>query len=392
MALGVVLGVVLTSTVVSSVVRHPASSASGPTSLLDGYPQRIGFDRPSPQLPERPGPLAATLRDNDFGNMRPLGVTSQGDVYELPYGPNVLSPDGTLLLTGPGDWADSRIAVRDLVTGDVRVFDDLGQTIHGTEPGEVRWKIDTNSAVHWSPDGHTVLARFGDGGHGLRLLPRLLDVSSGELTAVGAGAPAGFLASGEAVTVRWEDEPSDGTILVTTTDVATGEASSRSLDLDGPWVGDPDMRLEASVSPDGTLALLEGTRDDVTVRLLAPDGTELAPRSVRNWDGCPPAWLGEDPVVPTATRGYGGSLAAGAELATPGGSRSLVAVHHRMQSSCLQLAADALRGGPDLALFGSSTALWTWYWWQLLVVAALGLLMLALLVRRVRRTRSRPGR
>ena len=97
-------------------------------------------------------------------------------------------------------------------------------------------------------------------------------------------------------------------------------------------------------------------------------------------------------MVPTATRGYGGSLAAGAELATPGGSRSLIAVHHRMQSSCLQLAADALRGGPDLALFGSSTALWTWYWWQLLVVAALGLLMLALLGRRVRRTRSRPGR
>ena len=96
-------------------------------------------------------------------------------------------------------------------------------------------------------------------------------------------------------------------------------------------------------------------------------------------------------MVPTATRGYGGSLAAGAELVTADGSRPLVAVHHRMQSSCLQLAADALSAGPHLALFGSSTALWTWYWWQLLVAALLGVLALGLLVRRVRRGRARTG-
>lgn len=393
MVLGAVLVVTLTSLVVSTAAHDPASSsAGGPAGHVDGYPQRIGFDRPSPRLPDRPGVLAGTVRDNDFGDARPLGVTSQGDLYELPHGPNVLSPDGRWLLTGPGDWSDSRIAVRDLVTGDVRVFDDLGQTIHGTGPGEVSFKIDSSSAVHWAPDGHTVLARFGDGGHGLGLLPRLLDVSTGELTDVGAGSPAGFLASGEAVTIRWEDEPSDGTLLVTTTDVTTGEASSRPLVLAGPWLGDPDARLEASVSPDGTVALLEATRGDVTLRLFAPDGTELSPRGVRDWDGCPPVWLGDDPVVPTATRGYGGSLAAGAELVTAGGSRSLVAVHHRMQSSCLQLTADALRAGPHLALFGSSTALWTWYWWQLLLAALVALLVLALVVRRFRRARSHSGR
>lgn len=391
-ALGVVLGVALTSLVVSTVAHGPASSAAGgPSTRVDGYPQRIGFDRPSPLLPDRPGALAATVRDNNFGDLRQLGVTPEGELYELPYGPDVLSPDGTLLLTGQGDWSDSRIAVQDLVTGDLRVFDHLGMTIHGTEPGQVDFKIDTNSAVHWSPDGRTVLARFGDGGHGLRLLPRLMDVSTGELTVVAAGSPAGFLATGEAVTVRWEGEPSHGTVLVTITDVATGEATSRPLVLDGPWHGDPDARLEASVSPDGTLALLEGSRDDVTLRLFAPDGAELGPRRVSDWDGCPPAWLDDDPVVPTATRGSGGSLAAGAELASADGSRPLVAVHHRMQSSCLQLAADALGAGPHLALFGTSTAVWTWYWWQLLLAAVLALVALVLVVRRGRRS-ARRGR
>ena len=66
---------------------------------IDGYPQRITFERPSPALPDRSGPLAATLYDNNFGNRRELGVTSRGRLWELPHGINVLSPDGRLLLT-----------------------------------------------------------------------------------------------------------------------------------------------------------------------------------------------------------------------------------------------------------------------------------------------------
>ena len=50
-----------------------APSASAVLEPIDGYPQRIGFERPSPQLPDRPGPLAATMFDNDFGERRELG-------------------------------------------------------------------------------------------------------------------------------------------------------------------------------------------------------------------------------------------------------------------------------------------------------------------------------
>ena len=63
---------------------RPAGDASAP---VDGYPQRIGFDRPSPDLPDRPGALAATLYDNAFGTGRPLGVTSRGGLWELVRGP-----------------------------------------------------------------------------------------------------------------------------------------------------------------------------------------------------------------------------------------------------------------------------------------------------------------
>ncbi|WP_457206392.1 hypothetical protein, partial [Nocardioides sp. P5_C9_2] len=242
----------------------------------------------------------------------------------------------------------------------------------------------------WSPAGTAVLARFAGGGQGGRPHTRLLDVSSGVLTAVGGGAPAGFLTASEVVTVGEvvEDGVTTG-LVATTTDVGSGVTSAMPLRLAEPWRGHPDAVLEASVSPGGTLALVEaasGRRPDVTLRLFSlTDGTELAPRSVRDWDGCSPSWLGDDPVLPTATPGFRGSLAAGAELATEDGSRPLVAVHHRMQSSCLQLTADALEAGPHRALLGTSTALWTWYWWQLLLVASLALLALALVVRRWRR-------
>ena len=75
-------------------------------------------------------------------------------------------------------------------------------------------------------------------------------------------------------------------------------------------------------------------------------------------------------MLPTESPESGSSQAAGSELITAEESRPLVAVHHRLQSSCLQLTADALSAGPKRALFGTRTVLWTWYWWQLLLGSA----------------------
>ena len=387
---------VVSGVIVVSAPGRDGGATAGVGQRIDGYPQRISFDRPSPQLPERPGPLAATLFDNDFGSSRFLGVTSRGDLYELPVGANVLSSDGRLLLTGAGDWLDSRLAVHDLSTGDVRVFDDIGQSLVTSGTRSVPYRLASTKAVYWSPDGTTVLGAFGGGGKRSGWHSRLLDVSSGELTDVGTGAPAGFLASGEAITVslRGEGVP-DGRIVVTTTDAVTGETSDVALQLAGPWRADPRAHMGASVSPEGTLLLVEaaeGRRSTASLRLFSlADGTELEPRSVRDWDGCPPAWLDGDPVVPTATAGFRGSLAASAEHVTSDGSQPLVAVHHRMQSSCLQLTAAALEAGPHRALFGTRTALWTWYWWQLLVAASLAAFVVAMVVSRVMRVRRVRG-
>lgn len=49
-------------------------------------------------------------------------------------------------------------------------------------------------------------------------------------------------------------------------------------------------------------------------------------------------------------------------MVTAHGSRPLVAVHYRLQSSCLQLTEAALSAGPHRALFGTWTYWWTWYW------------------------------
>jgi hypothetical protein len=84
-----------------------------------------------------------------------------------------------------------------------------------------------------------------------------------------------------------------GGIVATTTDLNTGATSDLPLRLAGPWLGDPDAELVASVAPDGrTIVLVEDTENrssDTTVRMFSlADGTELAPRSVRDWDGCSP--------------------------------------------------------------------------------------------------------
>ncbi len=150
-----------------------------------------------------------------------------------------------------------------------------------------------------------------------------------------------------------------GGIVATTTDLATGEARDLPLRLASPWRDDPDNDLRASVSPDGSRLLLIETAGypDATLRLFSlTDGSEFAPRRIDNWDSCSPTWFGDDLVVPTK------SQAAGTSLVDTHGSRPLVAVHYRLQSSCLQLTEAALSAGPHGALFGTWTYWWTWYW------------------------------
>lgn len=172
----------------------------------------------------------------------------------------------------------------------------------------------------------------------------------------------------------------------------TGAVERLALRPHGPWRGRSDAHPGASVSPDGrTLLLVEAGRvstPDVTVRRFSlDDGRELDAREVADWDSCDPTWSGADPVVPTRTD-TAHSVPLGAD-----GQRSLVAVHHRMQSSCLVLAADAVAAGPHPSFLGTRDALWTWYWRELLLLltTALTAMVLAVLLARRRRSGTATG-
>jgi hypothetical protein len=343
-----------------------------------GYPQRIGFDRPSDRLPDRTDPLAGTLYDNNFGNGRNLGVTATGRLWQLPDGENLLSPSGARLLTRSWEGKNS-VMLRDLSTGERR-----------TVPGDVDISSTSEVSAFWSADETAVFTSFHIDGRPRHVRPAVLDLTTGALEPVGTGTPAGFLSPTRVVTLTVTpgraraSMESGGAIVATITDLDTGQATELPLRLAEPW-SSSSSGLVASVAPDGESMILLDSPDqrlphEVTVRRFSlTDGAELLPRTVDDWDGCTPTWRGNDPVIPTQAEVARNSVAARAELLTTDTTRSLVAVHPRLQSRCLQLTAAALDAGPRWALFGSWTTLLAFYPIPSLILA----LLLAMVVYRL---------
>ncbi|MGD9961457.1 hypothetical protein [Nocardioides sp.] len=383
------IGAVCVGLVATAVVIGPRLSDQSPPIASDGaggvhsYPQRIGSASWSDRVPDTPGPIAAMVTDNNFGNAFTILVSSSGRTWGAPYVSGTLSPDGTRLLTLPQSAGSDTLTVRDLVTGELRTYG---------ESGASDFRAVGHTGVTWSPDGASVLvsARSRGGKAG----PMVLDLASGRATVLDGAWGVGFANATQVITLRRPGgRDHDLPPVLTTTDLRTGASSDLTLDLDEPWGAEESSSIDASISPDGRLLLLlEDPRDGQNATSLrffsTEDGTELDSRSVEDWDaGCPTAWIGDDPVVPLKREGS----PARSMLVTAEGARSIVAVHPRNQSFCVQWAADALAGGPHWALFGTSSQLWTWYWWQLGLVVAIPLLLLGGYRWRRRRTpRHRP--
>ncbi|GGO75839.1 hypothetical protein [Nocardioides deserti] len=378
------LAVLVLATVLQAVallIGAGPSTATSAATAVDGHPQRIGFVRPAPPLPDRPGPLAGTFYDNDFGNRRNLGLGPQGQVWALPPGGEPsLSPDGRLLLTATAGEPSGRWQLHDLVTGARKVFLRIAVSSDRQELRGAPYRLGSRG-VRWSSDGRAVLALLGVRPRFGQDVPAVIDLGTGRVRLVADGAAAGFDRAGRAVTVQaGGTAASDQDWTATSTDVHTGAVERLVLRPHGPWRGLAEPQPGASVSPDGrTLLLVEaglGSTPDVTVRRFSLDGgRELDAREVADWDHCDPTWSGADPVVPTRTD-TAHSVLLGAD-----GPRSLVAVHHRMQSFCLVLAADAVAAGPHTSFLGTRDALWTWYWRELLLgltVAATAAVIVAL--------------
>lgn len=373
------LGLVGLAAVLLLVPSLPQSSGWSGTSgaTIQGYPQRLGFVRPAPALPEKPGPLAAVVRDNNFGNSIYLVAEQRGKLWDSGYTMTApaLSPDGTRLL-GLLDGDQPTMQLHDLTTGQVREFDvmpPLRGNINLLEP-------------RWSPDGTLVLLTVDRGRWEQTLL---VDVRAGDVAILARRAlGAGWLSADEVVLVHPATKRHDLVALdVEVRSLRTGTSRRTSLVPEVPWGADTSISANVSLSPAGRLLVMEGgtkqTPSPVALFFDPLTGRQLEAREVADATGCTIAWRGEDPVVPTKRQGE----PAGSVVVTSAGLRPLIAIHPRQQSFCITLAADAITGRPTPALFGTSGAWWTWYARPL---GAVGLVLLggALLVRRRREDHS----
>lgn len=344
---------------------------------IDGYPQRLGFLRPAPGLRDKPGPMAAVVRDNNFGNSTYLLADRQGKLWNSGYTTTApaLSPDGTRLLALP-DMDQPTLRLHDLTTGQVTQFDGVPPSrgyINRIEP-------------RWSPDGTLVLLTVD---RARREMTLLVDVVDGAVSTLARRAiGAGWLSPDEVVLVHPSTKRHDLVAIdAEVRSLSTGTSRRTTLVPDVPWGTNPPNAAGVSLSPAGRLIVMEsGTKQTPSpaARIFDPlTGGQLEARNVTNFAGCTISWRGEDPVVPTKRMGRpASSVVVTSDLQIP-----VVAIHPRQQSFCITWAADAINGQPTPAFFGTSSARWTWYARQLGAVA-LALLGGALLVRRRRQDQS----
>ena len=371
--------VLLTLSLVPGVGPRPLSRVTGGADTAEAYPQRVGFVRGAPTLPARPGALSLVVNDNNFGSGAYEALDAQGRAWTVPtWMRPSLSPDGTLLATMVPAH-DARLVVQDLVTGQRRTYDTIGYTSGYSDEVPADFRLATDGLVAWSGDQATalVLGRRLPGLRGERTA--LLDLAAGTLTEVPAtGTPVGFLGDDEVVTVRSSGDESAPTRVAWVADPAAGTARPVTLRPADPAV-DKKKRVSYAITPSGALLVVDASADgQQRLREFSlDDGRELSARAV-DLDGVcgPVGWRGDDPVL--STKRYGRQ--AQAIQVTPDGTRSLVAVHPRLQSFCVTIAEDALAGGPTRMLFGTWSARWTWYWRQTLIVV-LGVGGLVLLLR-----------
>lgn len=338
---------------------------------IEGYPQRLEFVRPAPALPDKPGPMAAVVRDNNFGNSTHLVADQRGMLWNSGYTMTApaLSPDGTRLLALP-DSDQPTLRLHGLTTGRVSEFDIVPPSrgyINRLEP-------------RWSPDGTLVLLTVD---RARREHTLLVDVVDGEVWVLARRAlGAGWLSQDEVVLVHPSTKRHELVAIdVEVRSLGTGTGRRTTLVPEVPWGTNPPNSTGVSLSPAGRLLVMDaGTKHTPSpaARFFDPlTGVQLEARKVANAAGCTITWRGEDPVVPTKRQG---EPAGSVEVARDRTTR-LVAIHPKQQSFCITWAADAIAGRPTPALFGTSGARWTWYA-RPLGALALALLGGALLVRR----------
>lgn len=365
---GLVVAWVLTLALLAlSFLPGPAPQLVSVAPWLDrgGYPQRIGFVRDSSALPDRPGPVALVLDDNNFGAAAWEAVAADGTAWRIADGSvELLSDDGAEIVLAPFalDPADQTFVVRDLRTGVTTTLPMQRLAEAGAGLGLRRRQTWIDPPVAWSTDRASLLVPLG--GSGSRATrAALVEVATGTVTPLPlVGDPVGFLSDERVVAVATEG-PEGAPRVEARLATPTGEpAGAVALHPEAPWAGENTSRGWA-LSPSDELLVWERPREgDTVLRWFdLESGAELSSRSADLGPICAVGWQEGDPVVSTRRRPAQVELVRVGENTT----QALLGVHHRAQSVCVRIAADALELGPTPMTLGSHDPVWTWYWRQL---------------------------
>ena len=268
----------------------PSVASRMPGNGDGAFPQRVGFIRDAPALPDKPGPLALVIDDNNFGNGAQEAIGADGRAWRLPttVGP-VLAPDGRRMAM----LIDRKVELRDLVAGTTQSWPAPGDPQRSN--GSIR------ELLSFSEDEAELLAAVEGRTHGWAAL---IDLSSGDLVRSQVNAhPIGLTDNGDVVTLR----ASDDALTVVVLDHALSEVRRFRLTPTNGWTSEP--RERGTLTPAGELLVLDGDRDRLILRRFSlEDGIETS-QVVADLDGrnvgscCSLAWLGDAPVIVAQTTG-----------------------------------------------------------------------------------------
>lgn len=395
----VVLALVGVGALAVQAVRSslPVAPASGGSSQVSGYPERIGPQLWVGDLPSRPGPIALLMQrvEHKEGWDDPVGweaISETGHRWRLPRGREVyefeptLSPDGTELaylasMHGP-------FVIRNLVTGHVTRFPDVTSN---EEPINRPYFVEGQDTAFWSPDGRHVMMTGGR--PDLMGTALILGVDGSIHQVLGQRFPVGWASNDISVWAVYTPKRS-GTPPVRLQMMNLQGRVVRTLTLDLRVASDALARGDIVVSPDGSQVMVlresNGSGSSVT-RYSMADGDRLGrPDTFDDLGGvCPLAWAGHDPVVSVLN----GDDNIDPVKVTPTGEQRFIEIAPRLGSSCEVWAADALTGTRHGSVWGLSNSWWSWWWKETLLItlAALALLTAAVLLARrasLRRART----
>jgi hypothetical protein len=340
-----------------------------------GHPSRIALPWWSRDLPPAPG-LAAGVAELDssspWGMLFEQGwylVAPEGSLWRIPTdlrsgaAPS-LSPNGRFL----GYLQDGAgYVIRDLVTGQVTSFPDLGSSDAASTR---RWFVNGQSPSFWSPDSSQLLVRAAG-----RLPDEPFDVVlgvDGSSRRIGEpGYPAGWLG---AATLVWLVTPEQAVdlgpdeVMLLVTDLGGSRLRDYQVALPGRGTGlnqwsaastaDGDSVLVSFATPDGLRSLVLGVSSR-TVRESAPVDTRGA--------------LERCQLTPATDRVSLATAAGGRVTVSTLGGGELLKTDPRLQVACLTLARDAVDGDPvrtlaDKLAQGGRLGLWaedSWVSWHL---------------------------